>query len=78
MQKRLGLKTGTLATAFYFPINDPCEKGHRCQVFYAPDGYVPGSLEIGVLEELLADLGKTLHQLHADALRLRGRGGLLP
>ncbi len=66
VQKRLGLKSRTLTTAFYFPINDPCEKGHRCQVFYAPSGYVPDALEIGVLEELSADLGKTLHRLHRD------------
>ena len=66
VQKRLGLKSGTLSTAFYFPINDPCETGDRCSVFYAPSGYVPDFLEIGVLEELSADLGKTLHRLHRD------------
>ena len=66
VQKRLGLKRETLATAFYFPINDPCENGETCPVFYAPSGYVPDSLEIGVLEELSAELGKTLHRLHRD------------
>ncbi|WP_020585304.1 sigma-54-dependent Fis family transcriptional regulator [Desulfobacter curvatus] len=66
VQKRLGLKSGSLVTAFYFPINDPCEKGGRCLVFYSPRGYVPGSLEIGVLEELSADFGKTLRRLHRD------------
>lgn len=66
VQKRLGLESGTLATAFYFSINDSCEKGDRCQVFYAPNGYVPEPLEIGVLEELSADLGKTLRRLNRD------------
>ena len=66
VQKRLGLKSGTLATAFSFSINDPREKGDKYQVFYAPKGYVPDALEIGVLEELGAELGKTLHRLHRD------------
>ncbi|MDD4273497.1 MAG: sigma-54-dependent Fis family transcriptional regulator [Desulfobacter postgatei] len=66
VQKRLGMKSGTLATALYFPINDPCEKGGRCQVFYVPSGYVPHPLELLVLEELSADLGKTLDRMHRN------------
>ncbi|WP_320041910.1 sigma-54-dependent Fis family transcriptional regulator [uncultured Desulfobacter sp.] len=62
--ERLGLKPGTPATAFYFSINDPYEKADKCQVFYAPSGYVPDALEIDVLEALSIDLGKTLHRLH--------------
>lgn len=63
VQERLGLKPGTLATTFYFSINDPYEKEDKSQVFYAPNGYIPDALEIGVLEELATDLGKTLYRL---------------
>jgi PAS domain S-box-containing protein len=64
VQERLGLKSGSQATVFYVPINDPCEKEDKCLVFYAPSGYVPDALEIGALKELATDLGKTLRRLN--------------
>nr|WP_319490343.1 sigma-54-dependent Fis family transcriptional regulator [uncultured Desulfobacter sp.] len=66
VQERLGLKGGTTAAAFYFPIHNTCEQAVNCLVLYVPGGYVPGALEIGVLEVLSADLGKTLHRLNKD------------
>ena len=66
VQERLGLKCRTAATAFYFPIQDTCEQAINCLILYAPVGYVPGALEVGVLEALSADIGKTLHRLQKD------------
>lgn len=66
VQERLGLERGTSAGAFYFPVKESCEKNDRFLVFYAPGGYIPDDLEIGVLEELAEDLDKTLHRLQKD------------